>query len=167
MKSTFFVEMNPTGTYKHITYVNIPDLDAGRIPYPMSRKGRYAVGERKTILFLLSDSFSTMELDQTLQSLLDVLQNQINRVFIDVLVVDWDTSNRKATIQSWKKLFDGIEDCSFFSIQVAISNKNTHFTLIENAFQFIDQSHYEQIFFVPVFTLLLYFYLIDTCRVWN
>ena len=54
MKSTFFVEMNPTGTYKHITYVNIPDLDAGRIPYPMSKKGRYAVGERKTVMFLLS-----------------------------------------------------------------------------------------------------------------
>ena len=167
MKSTFLMEMNPTGVFKHIPYVNIPDLDAGRIPYPMSEKGRYAVGERKTVLFLLSDSFSTMELNQTLQSLLDVLRNPINRVFIDILVIDWDNSNRRDTIQSWKEQFERIEDCSFFSIQVAISNKNTHFTLIENAFQFIDQSHYEQIFFVPVFTLLLYFYLIDTCRVWN
>lgn len=33
---------------------DIPDLDAGRIPFPISMRGRYAIGERKTavVVFL-------------------------------------------------------------------------------------------------------------------
>lgn len=142
--------MNPTGSLKHITYVDIPDLDAGRIPFPMSGKGRYAVGERKTVLLLLSDSFSSWELDSTLQSLFEVLRNPVNRVFIDILVVDWDDNSRKVSLQTWEEKYKEIEDCSFYSIQPSLSMKNTHYSLIDSAFQFIIQSQYEQLFLVSV-----------------
>lgn len=148
------MESNGSGAIHHIVYRDIPDLDAGRIPYPESSKGRYALGERKTALLLVLDSFSDIEIEKTLNSLWSVLGDPSNRVYIDIILVDWEGTNRKSLFTQRNQ----IEDCSLNVLLVKQEKTRSHFSLIQASVKSLSTNHYEQLILVNVVVISSYDY---------
>ena len=59
---------------------DVPDLDPGRNPFPRSKKGRYAIGERKTALVLYVGIHDRTSEEAMLSSLQSVLSSSTNRL---------------------------------------------------------------------------------------
>lgn len=140
------MESNGSGAIHHIVYRDIPDLDAGRIPYPESSKGRYALGERKTTILLLLDSFSNVEIERTLNSLWSVLSDPSNRVYVDIMLVDWEGTNRESLFNQRSQ----IEDCSLHVLLVKREKTKSHFSLIQESVKSLSSNHYEQVILMNV-----------------
>ena len=65
-----------------------------------SSLGRYAIGERRTMLVILSTSFSLDEFEKTINSLLSVMNSPKNRVYVDILVADTDLG--RFDLEKWR-----------------------------------------------------------------
>lgn len=137
---------NPNPIFQSIEYGDIPDLDAGRIPYPKSKSGKYAVGERKSIVVFIIDSFSTRDLATSFQSLYSVLTHPSNRLYIDFLLVDWEGSGRSNLENS----LPSVPDCSLYTLYEKRSKGSSHFSLIEATARFLTEHQYEQFLLVNV-----------------
>ena len=135
----------------HVEYRDIPDLDAGRIPYPISKRGRYSVGERKTVILILSDSFTEEDLEKTVRSLYSVLTHPSNRLFVDLLLVDWIDHLPQSHFSTLSDLITQIGDCVFQTLLVPQIKSSSHFTLIEKSLELLIKQQYEQLLLVNVF----------------
>ena len=81
-------------------YRDIPDLDPGRIPFAPDQKGHYAIGERKTAIAIRLQSYSTQDIEATLDSLLSVMLVQSTRVYVNLLLFEWN-SNSVFSLEKW------------------------------------------------------------------
>ena len=66
---------------------DVPDLDPGRNPFPRNKKGRYAIGERKTALVLYVGIHDRTSEEAMVSSLQSVLSSSTNRLYVDILFV--------------------------------------------------------------------------------
>lgn len=147
------------------SWSDIPERDAGRIPFPQSKRGRYAIGERKTALVLLIGytAYSSFEQDlRMLSSLSSVMQSHQNRLFVDVGLVIYrseqtnmaGTVGTMGTLNTWKEEFTKAnEDCRVFILQHSErvrSSKPLSQSLRESLLEELTKGQYEQVIMITV-----------------
>lgn len=116
---------------------DIPDLDPGRNPFPRSRKGRYAIGERKTAIVLYVGVHDPVSEEAMLNSILSVLSSTTNRLYVDILFVQ--SGSVPPIVEDRRKSLE-MEDCLVFTIS---SNR-------EELLTFLEKNRYEQVLLVQV-----------------
>ena len=136
--------MSHSGLTGPIAYRDIPDLDSGRIPFPMSAAGHYAVGERKTVLVFSYEITDVSALDQSIRSLVAVLSSPTNRLFLDVVLFSQYPEERT---EQWKGLFSTLQDCPIILLTESTS------TLQQQLMQYLEIERVEQCIVITVDSL--------------
>lgn len=116
---------------------DIPDLDPGRNPFPRSKKGRYAIGERKTALVLYVGMHDRALEEAMLSSILSVLSSSTNRLYVDILFVH--AKSLPSFVEDQRKKLE-TEDCLVFTISPSR----------EELLSFLETNRYEQVLLVHV-----------------
>lgn len=116
---------------------DVPDLDPGRNPFPRSKKGRYAIGERKTALVLYVGIHDRTSEEAMLSSLQSVLSSSTNRLYVDILFVH--AKSLPSFVEDQRKKLE-TEDCLVFTVS---SNR-------EELLSFLEKNRYEQVILVHV-----------------
>ena len=116
---------------------DVPDLDPGRNPFPRSKKGRYAIGERKTALALYVGMYDRASEEAMLDSILSVLSSSTNRLYVDILFVHG--KSLPSFVEDQRKKLE-TEDCLVFTVS---SSR-------EELLSFLEKNRYEQVLLVHV-----------------
>ena len=131
-------------------------MDAGRIPFPMSKRGRYAIGERKTAIVLLLgySPLTSFEKDYSmLSSLSQVMQSNANRLFVDVGLVLYQSDHEKEIIE-WKEAFlKRNQDCQVFLISQSSNTRtsiSSTYSLRASLLSTLEKASYEQVIVITV-----------------
>ena len=133
--------MSHSGLTTPIAYSDIPDLDSGRIPFPMSKEDHYAIGERKTVLVFSPEIVDESLLDQSIRSLLETLQSPTNRLYLDIVLF----SSYSSEVQEiWKHLFATLSDCSILFLPKTPDPWSSQLN------SYLESEHVEQLIFVTV-----------------
>ena len=135
---------------------DIPDMDAGRIPFPMSKQGRYAIGERKTAIVLLIGYSPYVSFEQyfsMLSSLSQVMQSKSNRLFVDVGLVLYRSDHEKE-VNEWKEQFLKMnQDCQVFLISQSSNTRpsiSSAYSLRSSLLSTLEKANYEQVIVITV-----------------
>ena len=138
---------------------DIPDLDAGRIPFPISSRGRYALGERKTAVVVFLGLFPLRDEQRMLDSILSVLNSKENRVYVDMVAALYDDS-RESDFKSWSNLLlNTNEDCQVLTVKRTKQIRNAkgdRYNLREELLNVLEAANYEQVLVILVPFILLF-----------
>ena len=107
----------------------------------MSKEDHYAMGERKTVLVFSPEIVDESLLDQSIRSLVEVLQSPTNRLYLDIVLFSSYSSEMQET---WKRMFAILSDCSIFFLPKISDPWSSQLN------SYIESEHIEQLIFVAV-----------------
>ena len=99
------------------------------------------MGERKTVLVFSPEIVDESLLDQSIRSLVEVLQSPTNRLYLDIVLFSSYSNEMQET---WKRLFATLSDCSILFLPKTSDPWSSQLD------SYIESEHIEQLIFVAV-----------------